>query len=68
MSRPLKALAVCGLALAVAATLSACRESEMGRPLSFQKGTYQGKHGTPLDETTLKALRQRTAGQGLSGI
>jgi hypothetical protein len=68
MFRPLKGLGVIGLTLAVALSLSACRESELGRPLSHDKGTYQGKADTPLDEATLKALRQRTTGQGHSGI
>jgi len=68
MFRPPKGLAVLGLTLAVALSLSACREGEMGRPLSHDKGTYQGKADTPLDEATLKALRQRTTGQGHSGI
>ena len=40
----------------------------MGRPISLEKGTYQGKPDTPLSAATVKALRARTAGQGLSTL
>jgi hypothetical protein len=68
MIRAMKGLFVLTVTLAVALALSACRESEMGRPISLQKGTYQGKTGAPLDEATRRALRQRIAGQSYSGI
>lgn len=67
MKRPLKGLSVLALALVAAAGLSACRESEMGRPISLEKGNYQGPRSQPLSQATLKALRERTAGQSYSG-
>jgi len=67
MKRPLKGLSVLALALVAAASLSACRESELGRPISLEKGTYQGPRDQPLSQATLKALRERTAGQNYSG-
>ena len=68
MNRSLKGLYVLSLALTAALALSGCREAEMGRPISLEKGTYQGKPDQPLDAATVKALRQRTAGQGLSTL
>ncbi len=68
MIRPLKGLFVLSLTVTAAVALSACRETETGRPISLQKGTYQGKADTPLSPETLKVLRQRTAGQGLSTL
>lgn len=67
MKRPLKRLPVLALALVAAAGLSACRESEMGRPISLEKGAYQGPRSQPLSQATLKALRERTAGQNYAG-
>jgi hypothetical protein len=67
MIRPAKGLLVLAAVTAAALVLSACRESEMGRPISFEKGTYAGKPGPVLDEATRKALRERTAGQNYSG-
>jgi hypothetical protein len=61
-----KGLVGLGLAIAVAAGLSACRESEVGRPLTYEKGTYQGQPDTPLDEETRRALDARMAGQRFS--
>jgi len=66
MRRPLKGLSLLVLTLVAAAGLSACREDEMGRPLSLEKGTYQGPKDQALSQDTLKALRQRTAGQNYS--
>lgn len=39
--------------------LGACRESEQGRPLSLQKGVYQGQKDTPLNEAQLRELQHR---------
>lgn len=66
MKRPLRGLSLLALALVASAGLSACRESEMGRPLGLEKGTYQGPMDQPLSHDTLKALRERTAGQNYS--
>lgn len=51
-------LAILGVAL-----LQGCREEEQGRPLTYQKGTYQGQADQPLDATQVDALRQRAAAQ-----
>jgi hypothetical protein len=51
-------LAILGVAL-----LQGCREEEPGRPLVYQKGTYQGQADEPLAPAQVEALRQRTAGQ-----
>jgi hypothetical protein len=64
--RPWKILALAA-ALAVLG-LAACREGEVGRPLSLEKGTYKGAPDTPLDAATVEALRARTAGQRHSGL
>ncbi len=68
MIRPLKGLLVVSLTLAAAVALSACREAETNRPISLEKGTYQGTPDTPLSAATVKALRARTAEQGLSTL
>ena len=47
----------------LALTIQACREDEQNRPLTYDKGTYQGPAYEPLSQNQLDALRQRTAGQ-----
>lgn len=47
----------------LALTIQACREDEQNRPLTYDKGTYQGPAHEPLSQNQLDALRQRTAGQ-----
>lgn len=49
-------LAAAGLALA----LSACRENEQDRPLTFEKGVYGGKPDQALSEEKRDELRGRT--------
>lgn len=39
--------------------LSGCREEEQNRPLSHQKGVYQGKPDTSLSDNAVETLRQR---------
>lgn len=48
-----------GLILALAAGLSACRESEQGRPLKLEPGVYTGKKDAKLTEQQVEALRER---------
>lgn len=55
-------LAIAAGLLALAA-LAGCRDQEQGRPLSYEKGTYQGKPDTALPSETLDALRQRAQNQ-----
>lgn len=62
----LKGLAGLAMAIAVATGLAACRESEVGRPLTYDKGTYKGPPDTPLDDETRRALDARMAGQRFS--
>ncbi len=44
---------------AAALVLVACDENELGRPTHFEKGVYLGPTEPPLDEETLRELRQR---------
>ncbi len=50
---------VAGLACALALGLSACRESEQNRPLTFQPGVYGGVVDEPLSEEAMSNLRGR---------
>ena len=55
-----KARVVAGLAmLALALSLAGCRESEQGRPLSFEPGVYQGQKPPSLTEDQRKKLHDR---------
>lgn len=56
MSLAVRILACAGLAVLV---LAACRESEQGRMTHYEKGVYQGKADTPLNDDALRALRAR---------
>ncbi len=48
------------LALALAATaLIACREEEQGRPLSFNKGVYEGQKGQQVSTATVQQMQNR---------
>ncbi len=46
--------------LVVALALPGCRESEQGRVLLFEKGSYLGKPDTAISEEARRALRQRS--------
>jgi hypothetical protein len=51
---------VAGLAIiALTASLAGCRESEQGRPLSFEPGVYQGEKPPSLTEDQRKQLHER---------
>lgn len=52
-------LAIAGLALAT----QGCREDEQNRPLTYDKGTYQGQPDQRLSPEQVDTLRQRSAGQ-----
>ena len=54
-------------AAVIALTLGGCRESEQGRVLWYEKGTYKGPAQTGLDAKTSEALRSRAANQSFSG-
>lgn len=47
--------------LASMLVLNACRESEQGRVLMYQKGTYMGKVDHPLSNNETAMLQSRTA-------
>lgn len=47
------------MAAVVAIALAGCRESEQGRQLLPDKGTYGGTQDQKLDPATLDKLRQR---------
>ena len=56
---------VCILAAGgMAVALSACDESEQGRVLRYEKGTYLGKPDTGLSDAERAALRSRVQLQG----
>lgn len=52
---------IVGFSVLIAAVLglAACDESEQGRVLRYEKGTYLGKADTPLSEEQVDELRQR---------
>ena len=52
-------LAIAGIALVA----QGCREEEQDRPLTYDKGTYQGQPDPALTDQQVEALRQRAAGQ-----
>ena len=52
-------LAIAGIALVA----QGCREDEQNRPLTYDKGTYQGQPDTALSGEQVDLLRQRAAGQ-----
>ncbi|MDP2621551.1 MAG: hypothetical protein Q8P46_15505, partial [Hyphomicrobiales bacterium] len=55
-------LAIIGATI-LALGLGACREGEQGRPLTYQKGVYQGPQDTPLSDAQLEELRHRGSAQ-----
>jgi hypothetical protein len=52
-------LAIAGIALVA----QGCREEEQNRPLTYDKGTYQGQSDPALTNQQVEMLRQRAAGQ-----
>ncbi len=46
--------------------LTACKEEEQGRPLSYEKGVYKGNGDSKLSPETIKKLKSRANGQ--SGV
>ena len=52
-------IAIVGVALLV----GSCRESEQGRILFYEKGTYLGKREAPLTDDQAETLRQRATRQ-----
>lgn len=51
--------AVISLALGVVG----CRDDEQGRPMTKQKGVYEGPEDETLDQDRLSDLKSRAAGQ-----
>ncbi len=49
--------------ISLAIGITACREDERGRPLTKQKGVYEGPPDEKLAEDRLEDLRLRAAGQ-----
>jgi hypothetical protein len=64
----MRKIVVTAVAGVLVAGLGACREEERHRPLSYEKGVYNGPQGTALNEEQRKALRLRTRGQAGGGI
>jgi len=44
-------------------TLIGCKKEEQGRPLSYNKGIYEGDPDNSLTENNVYNLKKRTAGQ-----
>ena len=42
-------------------TLYGCKKEEQGRPLSYNKGVYEGNPDSSLDENSVIILKQRTS-------
>ncbi len=61
---PGKKWAFCLAVLFAGLLVSACDESEQGRALRYEKGTYLGPFPDPLDNEQLNDLRQRAKLQG----
>jgi len=60
-----RARSLLGLTTAIVVMLAVqgCREDEQGRPLLYQKGTYQGQTEPPLSEQKVEQLRSRADNQ-----
>jgi hypothetical protein len=52
-------IVVIGAMAAAMAVMAGCRESEQGRPLVYQKGTYLGAPDEETTDAQQQALRQR---------
>jgi hypothetical protein len=50
-------------ALAAGLLLQGCREEEQNRPLLYDKGSYLGEPGPPLEEQQVEQLRYRARNQ-----
>jgi len=48
------------LMIMLAMGISACRKEEQGRPLSYDKGNYQGKTDQTLSDIVVNNLIQRS--------
>jgi hypothetical protein len=49
--------------LVALAALAGCRQEEQGRPLTYDKGVYQGQPDDELAQDTLETLRLRAQRQ-----
>jgi hypothetical protein len=47
----------------IALVAQGCREEEQNRPLTYDKGSYQGQPDQTLTDEQVETLRQRSAGQ-----
>jgi hypothetical protein len=50
-------------ALAAGLVLQSCREEEQNRPLLYDKGSYLGEPGPPLEQQQVEQLRYRARNQ-----
>jgi len=57
-------MTVAGTLVLSAIFLGACDSDEQGRVLNYKKGEYLGPREAPLDEETMRALRNRATLQG----
>lgn len=56
-------VATIGALLVTMAAVTGCREEEQNRPLTYKKGTYQGKPDQQLTEAQKQELRSRARSQ-----
>ena len=49
--------------LFISLTLHACKKEEQGRPLSYNKGVYQGNADNTLTGSEVYNLKKRVSGQ-----
>lgn len=56
-------VATIGAVLVAMAAVTGCREEEQHRPLTYKKGTYQGKPDTQLSDAQKQELRARARNQ-----
>ena len=51
------------LILFLSLSLQACKKEEQGRPLSYNKGVYQGNADNALSSSEVYQLKKRVSGQ-----
>ena len=54
---------IISIVLLASFTLNACKKEEQGRPLSYNKGVYQGNPDNALNDNEVYQLKKRVSGQ-----
>ncbi len=63
-----RALTAAALTAALGLSVAGCREAELDKTVSIEKGHYSGPRNPPLSEATLDELRQRQKLQSSSSL